>query len=106
MGLLALGYLPLALTPGVAAMTGLAVVSGLFLAPALACAFVVVDRHAPRGTVTEAFSWLVTVFGVGAALGTGAAGRPSSGAAPPPGSGSPGPGEWPPCWCCWPPRGC
>ena len=73
-GLLALGYLPLALTPGVAAMTGLAVVSGLFLAPALACAFVVVDRHAPRGTVTEAFSWLVTVFGVGAALGTGAAG--------------------------------
>ncbi|MFP3114017.1 MFS transporter [Streptomyces sp. Iso 434] len=73
-GLLALGYLPLALTPGVAAMTGLAVVSGVFLAPALACAFVVVDRHAPRGTVTEAFSWLVTVFGVGAALGTGAAG--------------------------------
>lgn len=105
-GLLALGYLPLALTPGVAAMTGLAVVSGLFLAPALACAFVVVDRHAPRGTVTEAFSWLVTVFGVGAALGTGAAGRPSNGAAPPPGSGSRGPGEWPPCWCCWPPRGC
>ncbi|MGW6775138.1 MFS transporter, partial [Streptomyces sp. NPDC055037] len=28
----------------------------------------------PRGTVTEAFSWLVTTFGVGAALGTGAAG--------------------------------
>ncbi|MFD4989928.1 MFS transporter [Streptomyces sp. NPDC058374] len=73
-GLLALGYLPLGLTPGVAAMTGLAVVSGIFLAPALACAFVVVDRHAPRGTVTEAFSWLVTVFGVGAALGTGVAG--------------------------------
>ncbi|CAM5309950.1 MULTISPECIES: MFS transporter [Streptomyces] len=73
-GLLALGYLPLSLTPGVAAMTGLAVVSGVFLAPALACAFVVVDRHAPPGTVTEAFSWLVTVFGVGAALGTGVAG--------------------------------
>lgn len=73
-GLLALGYLPLALTPGVVAMTALAAVSGLFLAPAIACAFIVVDRHAPRGTVTEAFSWLVTTFGVGAAAGTAVAG--------------------------------
>ncbi|MEU4211140.1 MFS transporter [Streptomyces sp. NPDC026206] len=67
---LAVGYVPLLLVPGVAAMTVLAAVAGLFLAPALACAFVVVDRHAPRGTVTEAFSWLVTSFGVGAAIGT------------------------------------
>lgn len=73
-GLLAAGYLPLTLTPGVVAMTGLAALSGVFLAPALACAFIVVDRHAPRGTVTEAFSWLVTTFGVGAAFGTGVAG--------------------------------
>ncbi|MEV0964966.1 MFS transporter [Streptomyces sp. NPDC049910] len=73
-GLLALGYLPLMLTPGVPAMTALGAVSGLFLAPAIACAFLVVDRHAPRGTVTEAFSWLVTTFGVGAAVGTAAAG--------------------------------
>ncbi|WP_405596191.1 MFS transporter [Streptomyces sp. NBC_01410] len=72
--LLALGYLPLALTPGVAAMTALAAVSGVFLAPAIACAFIVVDRHAPRGTVTESFSWLVTTFGVGAAVGTAVAG--------------------------------
>ncbi|MFD4116090.1 MFS transporter [Streptomyces niveus] len=72
--LLAAGYLPLTLTPGVVAMTGLAALSGVFLAPALACAFIVVDRHAPRGTVTEAFSWLVTTFGVGAAFGTGVAG--------------------------------
>lgn len=72
--LLAAGYLPLMLTPGVVAMTALATLSGVFLAPALACAFIVVDRHAPRGTVTEAFSWLVTTFGVGAAFGTGVAG--------------------------------
>ncbi|MET9510562.1 MFS transporter [Streptomyces flavidovirens] len=72
--LLGAGYLPLMLTPGVPAMVVLAAVSGVFLAPALACAFIVVDRHAPRGTVTEAFSWLVTTFGVGAAVGTGAAG--------------------------------
>ncbi|MGW1378686.1 MFS transporter [Streptomyces sp. NPDC002446] len=72
--LLALGYLPLVLVPGVAGMTALTGVAGVFLAPALACAFVVVDRHAPKGTVTEAFSWLVTTFGVGAAAGASAAG--------------------------------
>ncbi|AXG77004.1 MFS transporter [Streptomyces paludis] len=72
--LLALCYLPLMATPGVLAMSGLSALAGVFLAPALACAFIVVDRHAPRGTVTEAFSWLVTTFGVGAALGTAAAG--------------------------------
>lgn len=72
--LLALCYWPLTLTPGAVAMTALAGVAGIFLAPALACAFIIVDRHAPRGTVTEAFSWLVTTFGVGASLGTGVAG--------------------------------
>ncbi|MEX0168156.1 MFS transporter [Streptomyces sp. LMG1-1-1.1] len=72
--LLAVCYLPLMLTPGPVAMAGLSVLSGVFLAPVLACAFIVVDRHAPRGTVTEAFSWLVTTFGVGAALGSAVAG--------------------------------
>ncbi|MFI0258116.1 MFS transporter [Streptomyces sp. NPDC017056] len=67
--LLAAGYVPLAVTPGVVGMTLLAGLSGISLAPALACAFVVVDRHAPRGTVTEAFSWLVTTIGVGSAVG-------------------------------------
>lgn len=73
-GALALCYLPLMLVPGVTAMSALMTVVGVFLAPALACAFILVDRHAPRGTVTEAFSWLVTTFGVGAALGTAVAG--------------------------------
>ncbi|MFG3348809.1 MFS transporter [Streptomyces sp. NPDC048018] len=72
--LLALGYLPLLLVPGPAAMSALAAVAGVFLAPAIACAFIVVDRHAPAGTVTEAFSWLVTTFGVGAALGSAVSG--------------------------------
>ncbi|WP_414169700.1 MFS transporter [Streptoverticillium reticulum] len=67
---MAVCYLPLLLVPGVVPMTVLAGVAGVFLAPSLACAFVVVDRHAPQGTVTEAFSWLVTSFGVGAAIGT------------------------------------
>ncbi|MFF8806588.1 MFS transporter [Streptomyces omiyaensis] len=72
--LLALCYLPLTLLPGPVAMAGLSALAGVFLAPSLACAFIVVDRHAPAGTVTEAFSWLVTTFGVGAALGSAAAG--------------------------------
>ncbi|UQX00391.1 MFS transporter [Streptomyces sp. RerS4] len=73
-GLLAVCYLPLVSTVGPVAMVLLAAVSGVFLAPSLACAFIVVDRHAPAGTVTEAFSWLVTFFGVGAAIGTAVAG--------------------------------
>ncbi len=72
--LLAVCYLPLMLMPGVVAMTLLAVLAGVFLAPCIACAFVLVDWHAPRGTVTEAFSWLVTTFTVGASVGTGLAG--------------------------------
>ncbi|MEV5431275.1 MFS transporter [Streptomyces sp. NPDC052701] len=72
--LLAVCYLPLMLMPGAVAMVGLTVLSGVFLAPSIACAFVLVDRHAPRGTVTEAFSWLVTTFTVGASVGTGVAG--------------------------------
>ncbi|MFD9815329.1 MFS transporter [Streptomyces sp. NPDC059080] len=72
--LLALGYLPLVCVPGVVGMTVLTGVAGVFLAPALACAFIVVDRHAPKGTVTEAFSWLVTAFGVGSAAGASVVG--------------------------------
>jgi predicted MFS family arabinose efflux permease len=72
--LLAVCYLPLMLMPGAVAMTLLTVLAGVFLAPAIACVFVLVDRHAPRGTVTEAFSWIVTTFTVGASVGTGLAG--------------------------------
>ncbi|MCI3929519.1 MFS transporter [Streptomyces sp. AN091965] len=72
--LLAVFYLPLVLTPDAVGMVVLTSLAGVFLAPALACAFIVVDRHAPRGTVTEAFSWLVTTFTVGTAVGTAAGG--------------------------------
>ncbi|MGC0333078.1 MFS family permease [Streptomyces sp. SAI-170] len=71
---LAVCYLPLTSMPGAVAMVALTALAGVFLAPAIACAFVIVDRHAPSGTVTEAFSWLVTTFTVGASVGTGLAG--------------------------------
>ncbi|MER6034397.1 MFS transporter [Streptomyces sp. NPDC001835] len=72
--LLAVCYLPLMLMPDAVAMVLLSLLSGVFLAPCIACAFIIVDRHAPGGTVTEAFSWLVTTFTVGASVGTGLAG--------------------------------
>ncbi|MBA2946420.1 MFS transporter [Streptomyces himalayensis] len=72
--LLALCYLPLMLMPGPVGMTALTALAGVFLAPCIACAFIIVDRYAPRGTVTEAFSWLVTTFTVGASVGTAATG--------------------------------
>lgn len=72
--LLVVCYLPLMLMPDAAPMVALTALAGVFLAPAIACAFVLVDRHAPRGTVTEAFSWLVTTFTVGHSVGTGVAG--------------------------------
>ncbi|MFJ2956026.1 MFS transporter [Streptomyces sp. NPDC087270] len=71
---LAACYPPLLLVPALGWMLPLAALAGLFLAPTLACGFLVVDRHAPPGTVTEAFSWVVTAMGVGAALGTAVAG--------------------------------
>jgi MFS family permease len=73
-GLLALGYWPLLAVPAPLPMTALAVLSGLFLAPTLACAFVVIGEVAPAGTLTEAFSWVITMFIVGSAVGSALAG--------------------------------
>ncbi|WP_211258745.1 MFS transporter [Spirillospora albida] len=71
---LAAGYVPLVLAPGLVAMSVLAFVSGVFLAPVLACSFALVDRLAPAGTVTEAFAWVVAAVGAGSALGSAVAG--------------------------------
>ncbi|SNR49564.1 MFS transporter [Actinomadura mexicana] len=67
---LAAGYLPLVLAPGLPAMSVLAFVSGVFLAPVLACSFTLVDRLAPAGTVTEAFAWIVAAIGAGSSVGS------------------------------------
>ncbi|GAA2081447.1 MFS transporter [Actinomadura alba] len=71
---LALGYLPLMIAPALPLMVALTFVSGIFLAPVLACSFGIVDYLAPRGTVTEAFAWIVAAMGGGAALGAAVAG--------------------------------
>lgn len=72
--LLMLGYLPLLSTPWLVLMLVFMVIAGVFLAPVLACAFLLVGRLAPKGTSTEAFAWVVSVFLTGSAAGTTVAG--------------------------------
>ncbi|WP_019629868.1 MFS transporter [Actinomadura atramentaria] len=67
---LAAGYVPLVWAPSFPLMLPCALVSGVFLAPALACCFSLVDRLAPAGTVTEAFAWIVAAVGAGNSLGS------------------------------------
>ncbi|MQA94996.1 MAG: MFS transporter [Streptosporangiales bacterium] len=74
LGLLALGYLPLVLTPDVPLMAPLALLSGCALPTVLASAFALVARMAPEGTLTEAHAWMITSFGVGNAVGSALAG--------------------------------
>ncbi|MEV4362968.1 MFS transporter [Nonomuraea sp. NPDC049625] len=71
---LAAAYALLCLVPSPPYMAGLMILTGLFLAPVLTAAFVLVGKLAPAGTVTEAFAWLVTLMTTGIALGSTAAG--------------------------------
>jgi MFS family permease len=79
---LAAGYLPLAAAPAFPLMILLAFLAGVSLAPTLATAFTLVDTLAPRGTVTEAFAWLVTAMALGAAMGSALAGIAGDAAGP------------------------
>ncbi|MGI8664570.1 MAG: MFS transporter [Jatrophihabitans sp.] len=71
---LALGYLPLVSTAPPLPMFCFSFLAGLFLAPILACGFVLIADFAPAGTVTEAFAWVTTLFLAGSALGSSVAG--------------------------------
>jgi MFS family permease len=68
------GYALLMLTPPVPVMAMLAYLAGICLAPVLACVFGLVEGLAPRGTVTEAFAWIVAAMTVGTAAGSALAG--------------------------------
>lgn len=72
---LTVGYALLLLTPALPLMMVLSYLSGLFLAPTLACVFGLVDGLAPRGTVTEAFAWIVAFMTVGVSAGSALAGK-------------------------------
>ena len=60
--------LPL-LAPSLPVLAALLFVYGLAIAPSGACATLLLSRHAPPGTVTEAFGWTTTAIFVGASAG-------------------------------------
>jgi MFS family permease len=68
-GGMVVGYSLLAIVPSPPYLAGLMVLTGLFLAPLLTATFVLIGQLAPRGTVTEAFAWLITLFACGSSAG-------------------------------------
>jgi MFS family permease len=73
-GGLFVSYSLLATVPGPPLMMVLVALTGLFLAPLLTASFGLIAELAPRGTTTEAFAWLVTLFTAGASVGAAAVG--------------------------------
>jgi MFS family permease len=73
-GLLALGFLPLALAESNLALLLLMLLAGFGFAPTSAAISQVTDEHGPPGTGAEAWTWVVSAYMAGAAVGAGAAG--------------------------------
>jgi MFS family permease len=63
------GIALLAVASGLAQLAAGMILAGLGIAPAIACLYLLVDRLAPAGTVTEAFTWVTTAFATGFAAG-------------------------------------
>lgn len=63
------GIALLAVASGVVQLAAGMILAGLGIAPAIACLYLLVDRLAPAGTVTEAFTWVTTAFATGFAAG-------------------------------------
>lgn len=83
LGALTAGHLLLVPAAGsVVALGAALVVAGAAIAPTYAAVYAMVDRAAPAGTVTEAFAWLATAIGLGAAAGAAIAGVVAEGAGP------------------------
>lgn len=72
--LLPLGFAPLLAASSMSTMLPLAVLAGLAIAPAIAAANQLVGAVAPRGTVTEAYTWGITALVAGVAGGNAAGG--------------------------------
>ena len=71
---LAAGSATPVLAPSIAAMGALLVLTGLALAPLATVEYALVDRLAPAGTPTEAYSWMIVANVVGAGAGSVLAG--------------------------------
>jgi MFS family permease len=73
-GLLPLGLLPMAAASSVPVMALLVIPAGMFIAPLLATRNELVGWVAPEGARTEAYTWPVTAFVGGIAVGSALAG--------------------------------
>lgn len=74
-GVLALGAVPLAFAGSPLVMGFLAVVAGIAIAPALITGSTLLESLAPKGSLSEGFSWLTSAGAVGIASGTAVGGR-------------------------------
>jgi MFS family permease len=68
------GYGLLPTVPAPPLMAALMLLTGFFFAPLLTVTFGLIGDLAPRGTVTEAFAWLVTLFAAGSSAGAAVVG--------------------------------
>ena len=74
LAVLAAGHVLLIPAAGPVALAALLPIAGLAIAPTFACTFALVEDLAPRGTLTEAYTWLTTGIGGGIAAGAALAG--------------------------------
>ncbi len=74
MALLGLGSAPLPFAPSIGVMGALLVLTGLALAALATTEYALVDRLAPAGTATEAYSWQIVANVMGASAGSVIAG--------------------------------
>ncbi|TDP89622.1 MFS transporter [Labedaea rhizosphaerae] len=74
-GVLTLGAVPLAFAGSPLVMALLAVVAGVAIAPALITGSTLLESLAPKGSLSEGFSWLNSAGALGIALGTAASGH-------------------------------
>jgi len=73
--LFAAGYAPLALAPGVLAVTVISFVAGATFAPFGIAANRLVESSAPHERLTESLAWFSTTVVAGTAVGTAVGGR-------------------------------
>jgi MFS family permease len=72
--ILPITFVPLAASPSLVAMFPLCVLAGLAIAPLAASGNQLVGDVAPAGTLTEAYTWVVTAIVVGLSIGNAVAG--------------------------------
>jgi predicted MFS family arabinose efflux permease len=74
LGVLTLGAAPLAFADSIVVMAALLLLTGLALAPVATTEYALVERLAPAGTSTEAYSWQIVAGAVGFGAGSAVAG--------------------------------